>query len=211
MRDSIKWKSSEGVETGFDAIEVIEGDIVFMDIVDNPWPNAKQPAKDQLKITLEDFEVIELNGDMPNIKEDAFDMFVPYAEPGKEPTKQGYYMKAFLPSAEELGLTMPVTGIRARFRRKTVGFGKDDDGNKIASTKYVFDSLCENGHTEVGDEYLIELLTGKKPATVKRTLMSDPKVKKDKEILASAKEDMDAFLESIGLTVGDDGKLVAAD
>jgi len=208
-REQIRWKSSEGVESGVDAIEVIEGDIVFMDIVDNPWPNSTNP-KDQLKITLENFEIIELNGDMPNIKEDVFDIYIPYAKAGEEPKKNSFFMKYFLTSAEELGLSMPVTDIRARFRRKTVGFGKDADGERIQTTKYVFDSVCENGHAELSDEYIQQLLVNKKVSVVKRTLMSDPKTKKDKDIINSAKADMDAFLGSVGL-VDIDGVVALVD
>lgn len=208
-REKIRWGSDEGIESGFKAIVEFEGDVVDMRVVNGAEIFKGQGAdKDLVVVDCENVEILEVLGDadVPDLTDDKFSFNIPYAAVGQEPRANGIYMKNFAPSAEKLGLTMPVTEGRYVFRIMERKFGSSDDGQNFTARRFMFKEVAGGGGAGDSDDYLRELLVGVKPAAARRVLMMDSKAKKMTDVVGKLKSG--ELIEELGLEVGEDGTYV---
>jgi len=92
------------VGSGFQAIKKIRGLLNVIDVTDPPesWENRE---KQVVFVELEDVIILEMFNDeeAPNLTDNKFSFYIPYAKAGKTPTKGSIYNKCWFTSAKELG------------------------------------------------------------------------------------------------------------
>lgn len=226
--------SEEAVRSGFQAVQLVTGTLAI------PVKSAGQSfdgkaAKDQVQITLENAQVLRMDKGVPEpeLKEDKFTIWVPYALPGQTPNKSSKFSQTLMKSAEALweargkkGLGwLDLVGAQVTLERREWTYtvsraaptdeAKAEDGDKAKkvtekgkSDAYFF---VENQGAEPDDVigYLRkEIIVGKAKTTVLREFNMNPTAKRHPEFKMMFINEPAKFMETFNVTLNAEGTFV---
>uniref|UniRef100_A0A6M3JMQ8 Uncharacterized protein n=1 Tax=viral metagenome TaxID=1070528 RepID=A0A6M3JMQ8_9ZZZZ len=192
--DGIIGLSKEATESGFKAILKVTGVLTPLKRKESTFKNDDgSPSKDQVELVLEDAIVLQManNLPIPELKDDRFMDWMPYAKRGEQPSKQSAFVRGFVKSAEKLQEAhgKPECGWReyvgevVTLERLPISWtfnkGKDNEEKKeVLSWHFV-----DNGDSTLGlDEAVAKLIEGKSPQMAARDIMMDARTKNQQDI-----------------------------
>jgi len=195
--DGIISSSSEAAVAGFKAVKKVTGTLQPLERKESTFTNEneageKVPAKDQIQLALEDAFILEMLDDqpVPELRDDKFVDWLPYAKKGEQPTKQSGFVRGFTKSAEKLmeARGKPGCGWRdlvgetVTLERKPIDWtfnkGKDNEETKTAMVWHFVEG---EDLAEGLDEYVAKIVEGKTPQMAARGLMMDARTKNNAE------------------------------
>ena len=162
----------------------VRGRLVSMERVPPPkaWGASKfgGEPKDLCQMTLEDAEVLKVveGAPTPQLKDGKYAFSIPYAKPGDiEPHESSAFVRGFLKSAEELGIMPDWKDKVITIQRGDLlfeGLTSDDGSPVVAKTWFC---VGEPEGVLPLDEYIKQLILGKKPTVAIHDLLLDGRVR----------------------------------
>jgi len=156
-------------------------------------------------IVLSEAAILEMKGGEPEpeLNDETFTIYMPYAKPGRRPHKNSLYIKGLVASAEKMGKTPnDFTGGFVTLERIPVDLGFHLEGEE---ENVVVDGWCyaedEGGSAGNIVDHVRELVVGTKKAAAVRNLMMDARAKQYPEYKDAL--DNGTLAELLGLEVVD--------
>jgi len=199
--DGIISSSSEAKAVGFKAVAKVTGTFTSLTRKESTFTNEDgKPSKDQIELVLEDAFILAMLEDkegrqepIPELKDDRFMDWLPYAKKGEEPTKQSSFVRGFVKSAEKLWEDRGKKGQGWRelinevitLEKKPISYTFDKGTEKERKESYMVWHFVENDEESGGSDTVVaDIVRGKKPQIAARDLMIDARTKNNAEVKA---------------------------
>jgi len=197
--DGIISGSAEATAVGFKAVQKVTGLFASLTRKESKFKNEDgSPSKDQVELSIEDAIILEMQGGqpIPELKEDRFVDWMPYANKDEQPTKQSGFVRGFVKSAEKLQETQKNPGkgwreylgqiITLEKKELTWTFNKGTDKEEV-KTALVWHFVDNEDLSEALDDYVVKTIAGKTPQMAARDLMLDTRTKNNVELRNTVK------------------------
>jgi len=213
--DGIISSSAEAAVVGFKAVKKVTGTLQPLVKKESRFMNEdekgeKKQAKDQIEIALEDAMVLEMLDDqpIPELKDDKFIDWMPYADKGKDPSPQSGFTRGFCKSAEKIfegrgtqeytanakGKQIPkytwrdLVGQIVTLEKQLLSWTFNKGQANEETKSYLVWHFVEGEDSDVGlDDAIIGMVEGNTPQTAARNLMMDVRTKNNPELRNAAK------------------------
>lgn len=190
-------RSDEASKGAWQGILKVQGVLAPLERIPSGFETSsfgKGPPKDQAVITLEDAIILEMEEgeETPELKDDKFTFYLPYAAPGKEKAGEStFFTKGFCKSAELLCLVLGIAGggykdligtvvtmesqavLLFKQRSRETGEVEEVTGNP----HFLFVGAGDESPEDT-DDHLRGLMVGKNQAAALRAVMMDIKGKR---------------------------------
>jgi len=213
---------SEAQVNAYKAIKRVEGTLLPLEI--QPIPPDSTFTKEQVKITLDDAFILEMDVGVPapELNEDQYQTWMPYAAEGVEPTKQSMYVRNFLKGNGKEGLgaqTVEATrrgvdvkegimknlyGTRVQLVRMPVMYKfKDKETQELTEHNvegYTVAEAESGGGADI-ETYIKSLVVGFNESAITRNLGLDKRANQYPEYKEALNAGVEALAEKLGLVV----------
>jgi len=203
-------EASKGV---FKSIRGVRGIFLSQELIDNPFTDSAVGSKEKddtqfIQFTIGDAVITDMaDGEpAPELKEDKFVWTLRYAKPGRKPSDKGFYMRGWVASFEEQGITpSQKLGKPIVIAKKNVDLGfKDSEKKQVFSENFVLAGGVEEKEEDV-IAYAKTVVVGKVVSLACRDVNMDNRLKYNLLIVAASKDG--SLGELLGLEIVD-GKYV---
>lgn len=207
MSDELVTTSSGASKGAFQGIKKIRGLLTSIKKVPGRFKReGEENARDQVEAKYEDVAILEMDeGETePELKDNAFTIWMGYALPGKRPSKRGLYIKGFVTSGEELLIAKGgysrdsqehlidtatgkivsaveiLTGQYVTLEHKLIYLFTNQAGEDVSYEGWVF-VKDEGGAVPAMADHIAGLLDGKNESGALRALLMDARAKQHPE------------------------------